>query len=290
MWLVIRGSLCGWHVIIMIGILCAPKRQNLITPLMERRFRFQLETTDKCPSCRHCQESDYHFLRCPHEHRRQLLKDMETDLLTLCKKHKIDPGIKAAILFLLARLRDPSAPIPNPDSIYENLIQDQLQIGPDSFMGGMFHTEWVNVQDDYRRLIKAKRDKNQAFNGIRSIATLLMDTQHQLWLMRNGHLHDEDAPGLHSYKRFQLLRELQWMFNQQPKMLAMDRDIFRGTEFSQWENLPTNRIRSFVQKNKPIIQKSIQDAIDLSKSSRTIRHFFGAPPQPTHLHSQPEPD
>ena len=172
----------------------------------------------------------------------------------------------------------------------DNLIQDQLQIGPDSFMGGMFHTEWVNVQDDYRRLIKAKRDKNQAFNGIRSIATLLMDTQHQLWLMRNGHLHDEDAPGLHSYKRYQLLRELKWMFNQQPKMLAMDRDIFRGTEFSQWENLPTNRIRSFVQKNKPIVQKSIQDAIDLSKSSRTIRHFFGAPPQPTHLHSQPEPD
>ena len=27
----------------------------------------------------------------------------------------------------------------------------------------MFHTEWVNVQDDYRRLIKAKRGKNQAF-------------------------------------------------------------------------------------------------------------------------------
>ena len=80
---------------------------------------------------------------------------------------KLHPGIKAAILFLLARLRDPSVPIPNPDSIYHNLIQDQLQIGPDSFMGGMFHTEWVNVQDDYRRLIKAKRDKNQAFNGIR---------------------------------------------------------------------------------------------------------------------------
>ena len=264
------------------------KRQNLITPLMHRRFRYTLETTDKCPSCRHHSETDYHFLRCPHEHRRQLLEDIVPELLQLCKKHKIDPGIKTALRFLLASLRNPEATFPEPDSIYGKLISDQLQIGPDSFMSGMFHTEWVNVQDDYRRLIKAKRGKNQAFSGIRSIATLFMDTQHQIWLMRNGHLHDDE--GLHSYKRYQLLRELQWMYNQQPKMLSTDRDIFRGIDFSAWENVPTNRIKSFVQKNKPIIQRSIQDAIDLSRTPRTIRHYFSVPPPPTHLYSQPEPD
>ena len=87
---------------------------------------------------------------------------MEPELLQLCKKHKIDPGIKTALRFLLASLRNPEATFPEPDSIYGKLISDQLQIGPDSFMSGMFHTEWVNVQDDYRRLIKAKRGKNQA--------------------------------------------------------------------------------------------------------------------------------
>ena len=143
-------------------------------------------------------------------------------------------------------------------------------------MSGMFHNEWVTVQDDYRRLTKAKRGKNQAFYGIRSIATLLMDTQHQLWLMRNGHIYDDETQGLHSYKRYQLLRELQWMYNQTtqdgPRHLP-------GIDFSEWEGVSTNRIRSFVQKNKPIIQRSIQDAIDLSRTPQSIRHYFSAPPQ-----------
>ena len=41
---------------------------------------------------------------------------------------------------------------------------------------------------------------------------------------------------------------------------------------------PTNRIRSFVQKNKPIIQKSIQDATDLSRTPRSIRLLQRPPP------------
>ena len=62
-------------------------------------------------------------------------------------------------------------------------------------MVGMFHTQWVEVQEDYLKFIKAKRKRNQAFNGIRNVATLLMEAHLQLWIMRNGHLHDNKKQG-----------------------------------------------------------------------------------------------
>ena len=81
--------------------------------------------------------------------------------------------------------------------VYQGLITDQLRIGPDSLMVGMFHTQWVEVQEDYLKFIKAKRKRNQAFNGIRNVATLLMEAHFQIWIMRNGHLHDDKKQGPH---------------------------------------------------------------------------------------------
>mmetsp|Transcript_27215 Transcript_27215/g.41394 ORF Transcript_27215/g.41394 Transcript_27215/m.41394 type:complete len:172 (-) Transcript_27215:870-1385(-) len=88
---------------------------NLITPLMRKRFLYNLEATDKCPSCRTHVEAEHHFLRCPNAQRRQLLKDL-----------------------------------------------NQLRIGPDAFMVGMLHTQWVEVQEDYLKHTGAKRGQNRA--------------------------------------------------------------------------------------------------------------------------------
>ena len=204
-----------------------------------------------------------------------------------CKKYKIDPRIKLAIHFLIRHLLDPKLKIPNDTPpIYNGLITDQLRIGPDTFMVGMLHNQWVEVQQEYLKFIKAKRKRNQAFNGIRNLATLLMEAHFQLWIIRNGHLYDEKKHGPHSYKRHQLIHTLRHLYNQTGKMLSADRDIF-NRELADWEHqrTPTNKIRQFIQFAEPIVQRSIQNAREMNKRFRTITHYFG-----NHTHSQPEPD
>ena len=159
-------------------------------------------------------------------------------------------------------------------------------------MVGMPYTQWVEVQKDYLKFIKANRKRNQAFNGIRNLATLLMEAHFQLWIIRNGHLHDEKKHGPQSYKRHQLLHTLRNLYQQRGKMLSADRDIF-NRELADWEHqhTPTNRIRQFIQFAEPIVQRSIQTAREMNKRFRTITHYFGQDTRTDlHLHSQPEPD
>ena len=119
----------------------------------------------------------------------------------------------------------------------------------------LLHTQWYEAQEDYLKLIKAKRKRNQAFNGIRNVATLLMEIHFQLWLMRNGHLYGEKQQGPRSYKRHQLLHVLRTLYKQQDHMLAADRAIF-NRDLADWEHqrTPTNKIRQFIQFAQPIVQ------------------------------------
>ena len=269
------------------------KRINHISPLMEKRFKYNLEATDKCPSCRHYVETEHHFLRCPHNQRRLLLLNTIDTVTKCCKKHKIDPRIKLAIHFLIRHLIDPKLKIPtDTPPIYTGLITDQLRIGPDTLMVGMLHTQWVEVQEEYLKFIKAKRKRKQAFNGIRNLATLLMEVHFQLWIIRNGHLHDEKKHGTQSYKRHQLIHTLRHLYQQRGKMLSADRDIF-SRELADFEHqhTPTNKIRQFIQFAEPIVQRSIQTATEMNKRFRTITHYFGHDSRnDPHIHSQPEPD
>ena len=75
-------------------------------------------------------------------------------------------------------------------------------------------------------------------------------------------------------------------------MLSADRDIF-NRELADWEHqrTPTNKIRQFIQFAEPIVQRSIQTALEMNKRFRTITHYFGHDTRnEQHIYSQPEPD
>ena len=119
-----------------------------------------------------------------------------------------------------------------------------------------------------------------------------MEAHFQLWIIRNEHLHDDKKHGPHSYKRHQLIHTLRHLYKQQGKMLSADRDIF-NRELADWEHqrTPTNKIRQFIQFAEPIVQRSIQTALEMNKRFRTITHYFGHDTRnEQHIYSQPEPD
>ena len=60
----------------------------------------------------------------------------------------------------------------------------------------------------------------------------------QIWIMRNGHLHDDKTQGPHSYKRYQLLHTLRHLYRQQAQMLSADRAIF-NRDLAAWEHQST---------------------------------------------------
>jgi hypothetical protein len=143
----------------------------------------------------------------------------------------------------------------------------------DSLMFGFFHQDWVHIQDEYLRFRKLPRDENQAALLINIMASAIFGSLHELWFLRNSHLHNTDGSSLHLYKHSQLLHEIEALYDMAPSMLGSDRSIFHYP-FEQRQTHNTNQLRNFLPFACPVVQTSIQQAADMGTNFLTIDEYF----------------
>jgi hypothetical protein len=149
---------------------------------------------------------------------------------------------------------------------YLLLLHSQRSLGTDSIMHGFFHTSWIELQHRYLGLRKLPRHKNQATTTIKSWVHLIFSRLHDLWLLRNEHLHGTSPQSLHSYKRLQLLGEVADLYaHKKGKLLASDREIL-SQPVEHWESQSTTTLRSFLAFAKPVAAISISQAADMGSN------------------------
>jgi hypothetical protein len=279
------------------------KWTNHLLPFQSQQFRFHQSTSSSCPSsCGTGHEDEIHFLRCPHAARQQSFLALLTTLTATFDRQNVDPYLRRA----LTRLFDPYTQRTTDTSLlppeYQLLLHSQRSLGTDSLMFGFFHTSWIQLQHNYLGFRKLPRHKHQATTTIKTWANLIFTALHELWLLRNEHLHGSSPQSLHSYKRLQLLGEISDLYAQKGMMLASDRDIL-SQPIEHWDSQSTTTLRSFLAFAKPVAAISIRQAADMGPNFRTIDEYF-RPPIPQHiidaicirrtssasLYSQPEPD
>jgi hypothetical protein len=117
------------------------------------------------------------------------------------------------------------------------------------------------------------RSKHEAARAIRSLALLFHDQCHAVWLLRNQHLHGMDPANTTSYIHSHLLAQIHELYEAAPNMMVQDRDLFSfPIELRALQS--TSTLKAFYQHAKPIVQVSLEQALDFGPSFRRIDEHF----------------
>jgi hypothetical protein len=256
---------------------------NLILPFQSQQHKFNQSPSPACPSrCGATIEDASHFLRCSHRERLEIFMALQTRLATVFTNRHLDPYLRRIVwLFMDQYLDIPILPTANLPSRYLTLYHAQRLLGPDSIMFGFFHHDWILIQDDYLKFRKLPNNKNQATSLMKITASIIFGALHELWFLRNSHLHDADGKSLHSYQHSQLLHEIEALYDLAPLMLASDRAIFHYS-LDKRQSHNTNQLRNFLSFARPVVKLSIQQAKDMGSRFRPIDEYF-RPVIPQHV-------
>jgi hypothetical protein len=113
------------------------------------------------------------------------------------------------------------------------------------------------------------------------LASTIFGALHELWFLRNSHLHDADGTSLHSYRHSQLLHEIEALYDLAPSMLASDRAIFHYP-LDKRQSQNTNQLRNFLSFARPVVKLSVQQAKDMGTNFKSIDEYF-RPTIPQHV-------
>ena len=163
---------------------------NKILPLNQRHYIFNMTNSAECPSQCQGQETETHFLRCPHIARQEIYNAFIKQFPRIMRKNHMDPDLQHALYILLDTARIQQTPPFTRD--YISILRQQWKIGIDSVFFGFFITEWTQMQHAYLKLMKLPSDKNEAAQCMSQIAISVYSYIHSLWLLRNSHAHNTD--------------------------------------------------------------------------------------------------
>jgi hypothetical protein len=247
---------------------------NDLLPFQARMHTYGQSSMAGCPHLCGCDSEDHHhLLHFPADACTTLFLQLPTGLDTLCISHKIDPLLRKVLLTLLSPYWGASAHFTLPAE-YDALIAFQTTLHPDAVFLGCFSTDWARLQFQYLQLNQLPRDERQAETSIRHVMTHLLELVHTVWLTRNSALHGDDATTqLLSYKRTQLLLEVQDLYDQQDQMLAANRQLFTHP-YKYWIAQPTSQLHTFLQRMRTTVKTSILQANNLGTNFRTIDTYF----------------
>lgn len=141
--------------------------------------------------------------------------------------------------------------------------------------------------------MKLPSNRRQANQGIQQIVIKIYMYLHTLWLTRNTHSHGTDINNMDSYKRLQLLHEIQNMYTNKDHMLSSDRDIFNLPFNTRNEFYNVNQLQSFINANKNIMKQSMKDALYLRNDFQKIPFYFPKlrrPQQKPKIINKPPPE
>jgi hypothetical protein len=157
---------------------------------------------------------------------------------------------------------------------YLPLYHSQQRIGWDHLFYGHFATEWIPLQHQYLAFAKKPNNKHQASSFFKELTSKLWATPHSLWLQRNEHFHGPPTTALHSIKRLHLLSKISALYDSGPSMLSSDRSIL-DYPLADRTYHSTTSLRNFLLFAKPIIRRSIKDAVTLGSNTKMIDIYFG---------------
>jgi hypothetical protein len=183
----------------------------------------------------------------------------------------LGPVATPSCLHLVSPLTlSPPIPITALADEYSMLIETQQSIGEDSLLFGFFSTDWARLQDRYLQAVGLPRDPNEASRAIRSLIVAFHNHCHSVWLLRNQHLHGTDPKNTTSYKHIHLLAQIQDLYDAVPPMMSHDQAIFEfPLESKKLQSTAT--LLAFYQHAKPIVAKSLEDAVSYSR--RTVPFY-----------------
>ena len=149
----------------------------------------------------------------------------------------------------------------------------QSSIGTDSIFFGFFSSNWYSIQHRYLQSCSLPSDANQANNAINSFLQATLIQVHEVWLLRNAHLHGTDPLRKHSYVHLHLLAKIQELYACAPLVLAADRDIF-SYPFERRQDQSTAALQAYYNWAKPMVDKSILEATELGSHFCRIDSYF----------------
>ena len=246
-----------------------------LLPLQARQFKISQSPSPLCPSSCGCTETRPHFLRCPHPDRIRHWRDFIPSLVSLAKTNKLDPYLRRLMLVFV----DPLAGNVPPDitglpSHYHDLLIRQQRIGPDSFLLGWLHTDWVQLQHQFLVARKLPHNHNQAFNSIGAILSLVLEQIHSLWLLRNTHLHGSTESTSPAYIRSHLLLQLEHLYAQREQCLHTDQHLFMPSLAWRRDNQSVPDLQRTVTRLKHLVPVSVKDASAIGPGGQRISSFF----------------
>jgi hypothetical protein len=250
------------------------KWMNALLPFQQQQFKFKQSPSTNCPSACWCNEDWKHFLRCPHQQRRQGWTEFIPIIASAMERYKLDPSLRRILLHMIIPLTTlPPIPLRHLADQYTTLLTTQRSIGLDSLFFGFFFTNWVHLQDRYLKTLGLPRSKNEANCAIRSLIILCHDQCHGTWLLRNQHLHGSDPANITCYKHLHLLAQIKELYDAAPHTMAHNRDLF-SFPFETRHFQSTAILKAFYTHAKPIVEVSLKGAAQLGTRFQSIDTYF----------------
>jgi len=250
---------------------------NHLLSFMQRQRKYGMSPLAACPSDCGCpEEDDMHFLRCPNPERLAVFTSLRTDLAESFTKHNADPWLRqilfshlanfdGAVTFNLAALTAP----------YLQLVEGQSALGEDALFYGFFHQSWHQLQHAYLKQQHKPCDRNQASRTVKFWITRFHQAAHDLWLIRNHHLHRKEGNAVRSFSRIRLIREVEIQYTHYNTVLYNDRDpIYGNTTEEERKEHSIPQLRQWLKFAKPLITKSCSDAAAVGLRGSRITDFF----------------
>jgi hypothetical protein len=148
--------------------------------------RWKLRTDDSCPRCGDPEDAEHVWL-CHGEGANDIWDKAMTDLEGWLNAKQTDPDLQHAIISYLRTWKDEKHRDPSSFFVFDELIQQQSNIGWRRFFEGWFCTDWALLQQAYYKSIKSHRSGKR---WTIALITKLWNIAWDLWEHRNGVLHN----------------------------------------------------------------------------------------------------
>jgi hypothetical protein len=146
----------------------------------------------------------------------------------------------------------------------------QLNIQCDRIATPVLQTAEHRLPTVARQLPSAR---NQAASTVKMIVAHFHSFTHELWLLRNSHLHGPCSSHT-PFKHLHLLAQIAELYDVKPHMLPSDRDLILDEPFEMIRSLPTNGLKLFYYYTKPLVERSVQQASVFGPNFRRIDDYF----------------
>jgi hypothetical protein len=156
---------------------------------------------------------------------------------------------------------------------YHTLLAQQQHVGRNSLLYGYVVHAWTTLQHRYLVARQLPSARNQAASTVKLLVSHFHSFTHELWLLRNSHLHGPCSSRT-PFKHLHLLAQIAELYDAKPHMLPSDRDMILDEPFETISSLPTNGLKMFYYYTKPLVERSVQQASVFGPNFRRIDDYF----------------